>query len=304
MTLPSNASTNVYPSNTVANYTVALPNRIELQDGSWEVGMTDFAYPVNWYNVPRGEWFRIVANSDDKDVGVGPFLLSEGRYESGRQLVDAMRDAWDDYWMGMKYKITQIQVDYKGDGQTKIPVSAGTVLTPLEQMYKQRIDVSTVPDVTHASVSFLYNDQTNVAKFKLTSTAHELQLSSKLGDILAIPNHVWNLRLAKLNTEIAKIYESLTEVDINRGCHTIFVYCNVVQDSIVGDVRAPLLRAVTVRGVNGSTTSETFTRPIYVPLKTQSFDSIEIAIKSEDGSLVPFAYGNSFVTLHFRRITY
>ena len=110
--------------------------------------------------------------------------------------------------------------------------------------------------------------------------------------------------MLKVHLEITKIYESLTEVDINRGCHTIFVYCNVVSESIVGNVRAPLLRAVTVRGVNGTTTSETFTRPIYVPLKTQSFDSIEIAIKSEDGSLVPFAYGNSFVTLHFRHITY
>ena len=195
MTLPSNASMNVYPSNTVANYTVALPNRIELQDGSWEVGMTDFAYPVNWYNVPSGEWFRIVVNSGDNDVGVGPFFLSEGRYESGRELVDAMRDAWDDYWRGMKYKISQIRVDYKSDGQTKIPVAAGTVLTPLEQTYKERIDVSTVPDVTHTSLSFLYNEQTNVAKFKLTSTAHALQLSSKLCDILAIPNDSWKIQL-------------------------------------------------------------------------------------------------------------
>jgi hypothetical protein len=105
----------VYPTNTVANYTVSLPNRIELQDGSWEVGMTDLSYPVNWYNVPRGEWFKVVANSGSVDVGVGPFLLNEGRYETGKDLVDAMRTAWDDYWSQIQreYKVASVRVDYE-----------------------------------------------------------------------------------------------------------------------------------------------------------------------------------------------
>ncbi len=94
----------------------------------------------------------------------------------------------------------------------------------------------------------------------------------------------------------------MSEVDVNRAQHTPFVYCDIVQDSIVGDVRAPLLRSTVVTGKYGENVREVYTKPMYLPLRTNHFDTVEIAIKTETGQLIPFQYGNSYVTLHFKRI--
>ena len=57
VTLPSNASMDFYPNNTVAKYTTKLANRIEL-DGEWEVGLVELMYPCNWFNL-RDAWFKL-----------------------------------------------------------------------------------------------------------------------------------------------------------------------------------------------------------------------------------------------------
>ena len=60
LTLPSNASMNIFSNNTVAKYKTRLPNNIEL-DGVWEVALTEIQYPHKFINV-KGEWFRIFYN--------------------------------------------------------------------------------------------------------------------------------------------------------------------------------------------------------------------------------------------------
>ena len=44
-------------------------------------------------------------------------------------------------------------------------------------------------------------------------------------------------------------------VDITGGCHTIFVYCELIQDEVVGDKRTSLLRSVTLNETNASATT-------------------------------------------------
>jgi hypothetical protein len=56
LTLPSNASMEIYPNNTVAKYTTKLPTSIEL-DGEWEVALTEIMYNNKWANI-SGEWLR------------------------------------------------------------------------------------------------------------------------------------------------------------------------------------------------------------------------------------------------------
>ena len=54
LTLPSNSSMDVYPTNTKTDFKTKLPNRIEL-DGKWEVGLVEIQYPHSWYNLAEGE---------------------------------------------------------------------------------------------------------------------------------------------------------------------------------------------------------------------------------------------------------
>ena len=50
LTLPSNASSDVYPDNKIGSYRVKLPQTIDLE-GNWEVGLHSITYPNTWYTL-------------------------------------------------------------------------------------------------------------------------------------------------------------------------------------------------------------------------------------------------------------
>jgi hypothetical protein len=89
--------------------------------------------------------------------------------------------------------------------------------------------------------------------------------------------------------------------DINRKTNLMYVYCDVAAHGVVGDTTAPLLRVCNVSGQHGRIVHVTYDRPHYVPVGRREFDAIEIAINNERGDPMPFEFGNSMVTLHFRR---
>jgi len=48
VTLPCNASMNIYPDNKISNYRTRLARSINLK-GLWEVALVEFEYPLTWY---------------------------------------------------------------------------------------------------------------------------------------------------------------------------------------------------------------------------------------------------------------
>ena len=89
--------------------------------------------------------------------------------------------------------------------------------------------------------------------------------------------------------------------DVNRGLNLMYVYCDVASHAIVGDTKTPLLRVCNVAGKHGEVVRHSYDQPHYVPVGRREFDTIEIAINNELGEPMPFEYGKSVVTLHFRR---
>ena len=91
--------------------------------------------------------------------------------------------------------------------------------------------------------------------------------------------------------------------DIARGFHTLYVYCSVCRDQIVGNVMAPLIRTVGVEGQRGQHITRTFEEPHYVPVNPGEVNEIEINIKDDTGEDVSFMSGKVLVKLHFRQRT-
>ena len=88
--------------------------------------------------------------------------------------------------------------------------------------------------------------------------------------------------------------------DIDGNLNSLYVYCDILEHIPVGDVVAPLLRVVGVTGKHGDTIRKTYDEPMYVPVRTKNFDSIEIDIRADTGESVPFQFGKSEVVLHFK----
>lgn len=48
VTLPCNASMDVYPDNSISNYKIRLARNMNLKC-QWEVGLIELYYPISWY---------------------------------------------------------------------------------------------------------------------------------------------------------------------------------------------------------------------------------------------------------------
>lgn len=80
----------------------------------------------------------------------------------------------------------------------------------------------------------------------------------------------------------------------------MYVYCDLVESTVVGDVQAPLLKIVTVEGKDGEVINAQYPRPFYLPIIRQHFQTIHMDIRLHSGKPVPFERGKVIVTLHFR----
>lgn len=85
---------------------------------------------------------------------------------------------------------------------------------------------------------------------------------------------------------------------------TLFYYCDLVESQRVGDTLAPLLRTVNTKAghcLYGSTCTESYTNPFYIPVLKKCFADVEILIKDDTGHNPSFTHGTSSCVLHFRR---
>ncbi|GFW82129.1 uncharacterized transposon-derived protein F54H12.3 [Trichonephila clavipes] len=68
---------------------------------------------------------------------------------------------------------------------------------------------------------------------------------------------------------------------------------------IVGHTQAPLLKIIKVEGKDGEIVNAHYTRPHYVPVIRQQFQTIEMILRLHSGDLVPFERGRVIAVLHF-----
>ena len=95
--------------------------------------------------------------------------------------------------------------------------------------------------------------------------------------------------------------------DLNGGCNTIFLYCDLVQNEILGDSRTALLRVIPL--TERSTTAkhqqqnyQTFNNPQWRRIVKSSIESFSVSLRNETGQMVPFlSRGRTNLTLHFRQ---
>ena len=96
-------------------------------------------------------------------------------------------------------------------------------------------------------------------------------------------------------------YQGADLFNLDETIHTLYVYCDIIENMPVGSDVAPLLRIVGVDAKQGEIVRKTYDNPMYIPVRIKKFDTVEININSNTGEPVPFQYSKSEVILHFRK---
>ncbi|GBM31690.1 hypothetical protein AVEN_157883-1 [Araneus ventricosus] len=162
----------------------------------------------------------------------------------------------------------------------------------------------TVPDILKGialeefrnKITFKFNDSTKRVQIKAKEKARVI-LHEGLSQMLGFDP----TEIVSNHPNIETVVESPLVADPCAHYRVLFLYTDIVEPQIVGDVFAPLLRIVNVTGSDGEMVCVQYDRPHYIPLSRKIIDTIEIVIRTHRGELTPFERGRSYVKLHLRQ---
>lgn len=179
-------------------------------------------------------------------------------------------------------------------------------LKPSSVMYKAHIPATNYENISNIltalnnikeKIKFRFDDISKLVNVAIADDSiTSITLSPKLSFQLGFePNN--NLAHKNQGRCPANVYLGLPS--------QLFVYCDIIEPQIVGDVMTPLLRIISLdpsKYIYGSNKMHVFSPPHYLPVMRREFDTIEIDIRSSTGEKIPFQFGTACVKLHFRKL--
>lgn len=81
----------------------------------------------------------------------------------------------------------------------------------------------------------------------------------------------------------------------------IYLYCDIIEESIVGDSKVKLLRHIPIDLTDRSPVVKTFQHIYYRDIQKHEFHTIDLYLRDGSGYKVPFNSGRVIVVLHFRK---
>ena len=190
--------------------------------------------------------------------------------------------------------------------------SSGESTTQQARLYLYLGYYSTIDEVVTSLNSLFNNLKTaqklvrvpqfdyNIRKRKIyidLQPGESLHFKPKLSAMLGITSNPIHCVSANIK------YQSEDLFNLDETIHSLYVYCNIIENMPVGSTEAPLLRIVGVDAKQGEIVRKTYDNPMYVPVRIKKFDTIEIDIKTNTGEHAPFQHSKSEVILHFRKQT-
>ena len=170
----------------------------------------------------------------------------------------------------------------------------------LQTVYKrndQNYPVSWKVDLVSEKIEIYFNSQEIGDQFLL------LFKSSDLSNTLGITNTICCTMAEQLEKGYA--VQGTYPVDLQGGRHTMFLYCDLIQNEILGDAQTALLRAIPLNqrdAASNATCYRNFHKLQWKKLTKTNFQSITIRLCDKSGHLMPFAsIGRTNLTLAFRR---
>lgn len=128
-------------------------------------------------------------------------------------------------------------------------------------------------------------------------------LSPRLHEILGI-TYAGKGYFKQVEHTYPYVVHGIRPPDLSSHIETLYLYCNIIENQIVGNILAPLLRIVDVHGKYGQIANKIYDNPHYIPLLLKDINFIEINIKNDMNEYIIFEFGKVVVKLHFRKRSY
>jgi len=213
--------------------------------------------------------------------------------------------------LGHPFEVALVEVQYPVSWKTFVqPGSYAIKVSHREAVGYRQIfmpsgyyqNISELVTAINAALFFHFEieEQDERAKFTVNKIEQKVQLETTENIRINLSNECCDALGLKHDTWYGGLTHAPFRHDISRGFHSLYIYCNICEEQIVGDVYAPLMRSVALNGKRGDHVIKSYGEPHYIPVNRRQVDSIEINIKDDTGHNVPFMFGKVICKLHFR----
>lgn len=282
ITLPSNVKSDFF-DNTAANFKTKLAQRIDLK-GDWEVGLASISYTNSWYNLQNQGTINIkYFNGTAHTLFEQPVVIYQGRYDTINDLINLIN-----------LKFSKMQESYPSMKLPELYLEEKSKIVSIKLgLLRNRFVFPELSENICNMLGFKKKSIDERAGTQLLEYAEELNAQP---DETRGEYDPPEAPTKKIKIHADKIF------NLSLGYNSIYVYCDVVKHSFVGDSLSPLLRFVEIppNYSYGEQVVCTYPDTHYIPLITNEFETIEIAIRNDIGDLMPFVSGRSIIVLHFR----
>lgn len=334
--LPSNTRGE---GNCTNSFKVRLPKKLKF-NSEWSVGLSVMVYPYSWPSLGTTEdqFVQIFWRSGETlrlSIPASKFRrpqdleknLSESLTEGSAELVKKLRNVQIKLMKisenAKKQSIADAENYFKEQQQQSAEDSSSTPPATLKQKQeefyekylskgKENLDDETKKILketrefslaawveVYRQVKFAFDISYDLytQRFQITLDdryIEKVELSTQLSYILGFTEHT------HFRNATAKFMP-----DMSGGVSSFFVYApGLIEPVIIGDSTAPLLRIVTIRGEPDQVIEDIYVGVQYHKLLIKEVSEIEIEIRTTNGNLMPFDYGNCVLTLHFKKMPY
>ena len=338
MVLPSNSCPNIHPNNTTSNFKIEWPNSIILDDGEWEVALTEFSIfnqsiisIVNKslkYQKTDMETRNYHIWVNENDSVVLHQLDSLSPIDTQVRIIDNL--------LTIKCPNTPFIVEF-ADIESAKRYGFRKVVNRSTNIHMMSPDIITGRNVgTSDQNKIILRSDTGRAHFnyiKFTEVANLTSLDELCKYIQKNANQVFesiNVANNKLEfifqPDIANVVfdQSLSNLLMLTQTHyghsfsihsdlirvfektnyEIYVYSDLIEPIIVGDTYAPLLKTLWIepKHVSDRVTHLSIDRPMYLPVSSNCINNVEFNLRHDSGKLISFLDNTkSCLTVHFRK---
>ena len=278
VTLPSNSSIDLFPTNRPDRYSTKLAVPRELE-GEWEVALIDIQYPLAWKTL-----------HSDIQIGVVPC-----QYGKKKPQEDEFDKAVYDY----------LALDpNEPTCYARFTLPAGhykSIQHVCEKLNKKLATAyADLGPKVGPSPSFQYDEDEDV----VTGT-RPVDAVTIFTDSIYLPR-LLGLRLPQPRNRVI-MFEHYKEFRSDQPpefdtLKSMYIYSDIIKYQMVGDVQAPLLGILPVQGRYREQVFWHFTPPYYIPVSKNHIETIEIRLCTDTGEVFPILGNGKVISrLHFRR---
>ena len=309
ITLPSDVILDTYP-NTASDWTTKLKQPISLK-GRWEVALVELQYVNSIYTILDEASMHAVmepallAVPKNHSFTQKEIVIPPGNYQQDNDLLREIEKQIPDM---PNFEDTTDGNNGLSRFEKTVPANGKAFTIGFVSPYDHRVKI----ELPSPRVRFAFSMRNGHHLQKILG--FDTQLTTNYDWVRKeFPERVFSKRIL-FHEMCAAYYENpdkelknwqstyVSDRPINSvlGVQSMYVYCDLVDYSIVGDTSAQILRNVPIKGQKHEIVTERFDIPHYVPVLNSHFETIKLNISNDLGESVKFAVGKSVVKLHFR----